>query len=285
MTREEFNNMSKEEQHLYLEKEREAKESKMKELSENTYADIMTDVESLTDFLSVQGRFNRLSVDNAILLYAQKPDATVIKTNDEWSKNRVGIIKGEKGILLRKREYTGTYMKGEEVKQGIDFKPYSVFDVSQTNCTPEKHKAADIGTLCDKFNSYTRYDLTAEYDEKGENLVANILKDVVSNNKDKAPIASACATASICSKMGIEPPAFIKQAISSQLPQYTDKSVKDFKDQVLKPSRVIANQMIQDFVFGKNSKDIEVDNSLPIEILDEDDEPSTNSKTKDNQTR
>ena len=280
-TTEEFERLTKEEQHEYLEAKKQYDSNRINELSSNAIADIMTDPEALEEYLIVQGRFDRLSVGNAILLYAQKPDASVLKTGEEWSKYHVSILKGEKGITLRRRDYTGKYMKGDDVKDGYEFKFYNVFDVTQTNCSPEKHKEPDIAALCDKFNKYTQYDLTAEYDEKGEYFVSALLKDIVSSNTDKQPIISACATVSVCSKLGVSVPDFLRMALANTLPNYVDKSPKDFKEEVLNPARLITRTMVQEFVLGKENKEKEIDDLLPFEI-EEDDEVSSPPEKKRN---
>lgn len=50
--------------------------------------------------LSCVARFYKRSFDNAVLIYAQKPDATQLGTFDEWHDKRVGrsINRGAKSI-------------------------------------------------------------------------------------------------------------------------------------------------------------------------------------------
>lgn len=80
-------------------------------------------------YLDVQSRFDRYSVSNALLILAQKPDATIVKDFDAWK---------EQGVFIRKKE-TGFYIlePGEEYQRedgstGISYNPKKVFDVSQT---------------------------------------------------------------------------------------------------------------------------------------------------------
>ncbi len=52
--------------------------------------------------LSCAARFYKHSFDNAVLIYAQKPDATQLGTYDEWHDKRIGrsINRGAKGIAV-----------------------------------------------------------------------------------------------------------------------------------------------------------------------------------------
>lgn len=80
-------------------------------------------------YLDVQSRFDRYSVANALLILAQKPDATRIADFDTWK---------EQGAFIRKKE-TGFYIlePGEEYQRedgtvGISYNPKKMFDISQT---------------------------------------------------------------------------------------------------------------------------------------------------------
>ncbi|MCM1565174.1 MAG: ArdC-like ssDNA-binding domain-containing protein [Dehalobacter sp.] len=80
-------------------------------------------------YLDVQSRFDRYSVSNALLILAQKPNATRIADFDTWK---------EQGIYIRKKE-SGFYIlePGEEYQRddgtsGISYNPKKMFDISQT---------------------------------------------------------------------------------------------------------------------------------------------------------
>lgn len=55
------------------------------ELIDNTCSEMMASGDSFRQYLNVQGRFDRYSVANAILVSAQMPEATQLKeySNDE----------------------------------------------------------------------------------------------------------------------------------------------------------------------------------------------------------
>ncbi len=117
-------------------------------------------------YLSTMSRFHRYSVNNTMLIYMQKPNATHVagfnKWRDQFGRN---VMKGEKGIKiiaptpykkkieqekldpdtkLPLRDKDGNIiMEEKEVKIPM-FKVVSVFDVSQTEGKPLPQLASDL---------------------------------------------------------------------------------------------------------------------------------------------
>ena len=117
-------------------------------------------------YLSTMSRFHRYSVNNTMLIYMQRPDATHVagfnKWRDQFGRN---VLKGEKGIrIIAPTPYK---KKVEEIKTDPEtnapvldadgkaiieekeiripmFKVVSVFDVSQTSGKPLPQLAADL---------------------------------------------------------------------------------------------------------------------------------------------
>ena len=117
-------------------------------------------------YLSTMSRFHRYSVNNTMLIYMQRPDATHVagfnKWRDQFGRN---VLKGEKGIrIIAPTPYK---KKVEEIKTEPEtnapvldadgkaiieekeiripmFKVVSVFDVSQTSGKPLPQLAADL---------------------------------------------------------------------------------------------------------------------------------------------
>ena len=117
-------------------------------------------------YLSTMSRFHRYSVNNTMLIYMQRPDATHVagfnKWRDQFGRN---VLKGEKGIrIIAPTPYK---KKVEEIKTDPEtnaplldadgkaiieekeiripmFKVVSVFDVSQTTGKPLPQLAADL---------------------------------------------------------------------------------------------------------------------------------------------
>lgn len=91
--------------------------------------------ELFQSYLDVQAHFDRYSVGNAILITAQKPDATQLADFKAWKDNGVFIKKGEHGVVLLEpgEEYTK-----EDGSIGISYNSKKVFDISQTTAKPKE---------------------------------------------------------------------------------------------------------------------------------------------------
>ena len=122
--------------------------------------------EKYKNYLRTMSRFHKYSVNNTMLIYMQKPDATVVagfnKWRDQFGRN---VLKGEKGIKIiaptpykKKIEEAKldpdtklpmldadgkAIMEEKEIKIPM-YKPVTVFDVSLTEGKPLPQLAADL---------------------------------------------------------------------------------------------------------------------------------------------
>jgi hypothetical protein len=129
-------------------------------------------------YLSTMSRFHRYSVNNTMLIYMQKPDATLVagfnKWRDQFGRN---VMKGEKSIkIIAPTPYK---KKIEEIKLDPDtkapmldadgkvvteekevkipmYKVVSVFDVSQTDGKPLPQLASDLSGNVQQYESLWR---------------------------------------------------------------------------------------------------------------------------------
>lgn len=94
-----------------------------------------TDPGRLTTYLDIQSRFPGFSTGNALLLEAQKPDATLVCDFNTWKARGIAIKRGETGIVILEpgNEYTRA-----DGSKGVNYNARRVFDISQT--TAERHK-------------------------------------------------------------------------------------------------------------------------------------------------
>ena len=95
---------------------------------------VLSDKGALTDFLTVQARLGKTSLANTLLVAAQKPDATYLRSFDDWQKHGRSVMKGEKGIEMLAP--TGEYERSDG-STGMNFGIKRVFDVSQTTGNKE----------------------------------------------------------------------------------------------------------------------------------------------------
>jgi hypothetical protein len=89
-------------------------------------------------YLDVQSRFDRYSVANALLILAQKPDATYIADFDTWKEQGAYIRKKESGFYILE---PGDEYPRDDGTVGISYNLKKMFDISQTGSrrreTPE----------------------------------------------------------------------------------------------------------------------------------------------------
>ena len=100
------------------------------ELADSTADRMKTDGDAFRSYLDVQGRFDRYSVTNAILVAAQKPDAVQLKDYKKWREDGVTVDKDATKITILEpgNEYTrhdGTRTMGFNAK--------TLYDVSETS--------------------------------------------------------------------------------------------------------------------------------------------------------
>ena len=128
------------------------------------------------EYLRTMSRFHKYSVNNTMLIYMQKPDATLVagfnKWRDQFERN---VLKGEKGIKIiaptpykkkieqEKRDPDTNLptldadgkviVEEKEIKIPM-FKPVTVFDVSQTDGKPLPQLASNLTGDVQNFNVF-----------------------------------------------------------------------------------------------------------------------------------
>lgn len=81
-------------------------------------------------YLDVQARFDRYSVNNAILIAAQRPEATgPLKTFDDWKAENIYVKRGAEAISILE---PGTEYEREDGSTGVNYHVKKVFDLTQT---------------------------------------------------------------------------------------------------------------------------------------------------------
>ena len=85
------------------------------------------------NYLTTMSRFHRYSLNNVMLIHAQKPDATDLGEANFWRGRGGYIRKGESGILLMEPGNSYTRKDGSK---GVGINVKRVFDISQTTLSP-----------------------------------------------------------------------------------------------------------------------------------------------------
>ena len=114
----------------------------------------LRDSEAWTRFLDFARAFHRYSINNLLLIMAQKPQATQVAGYRTWQKLGRQVTKGQRGIRIfggRDILTTETNEQTGEEKQHRTrrFFPVSVFDISQTE--PTDPEADDPSTLAHRL--------------------------------------------------------------------------------------------------------------------------------------
>ena len=99
-------------------------------LADETAQDVAENGESFRAFLDIQARFDRYSVTNALLILAQRPEATQLRTFEGWKEQGVSIKQHETHINLLE---PGEEYQRDDGSMATSWKVRHVFDITQTN--------------------------------------------------------------------------------------------------------------------------------------------------------
>ena len=96
---------------------------------------VMSSPEKLYEYLMVQSSFERYSLNNNLLIFAQNPGATKLKDFEGWKKAGCYVKKGAESIMiLEPSNYTGT-----DGKPHRGYNAKNVFNIEDVNVPPEAH--------------------------------------------------------------------------------------------------------------------------------------------------
>lgn len=123
--------------------EQKKKRESLYEMIEAICPTIVSSVQEMSEFLTVQSRFEKYSLNNNILIYAQKSDATKIKDFKGWREEGGTVKKGSKGFMILE---PSPYRKDGEER--IAFNPKTMFDATDVaGITPSQKVDYDKAML------------------------------------------------------------------------------------------------------------------------------------------
>lgn len=203
------------------------------EMIDNSISEMMKDDDKFIGYLDFQSNMERYTVANTLLINAQCPQATQLKSADSWNELNAKINKGEKAIhILEPTEYID-----ENGEQRTSYNIKNVFDVSQTDAEPkDTHfveyspqsfvKAMLNSTSLQKavVDELPIENSTAFYDNDNKTLLvkkksdsislfkdisrelslAEIAKGCDEYNRDECLPSALCASYMLCQKYGID---------------------------------------------------------------------------------
>lgn len=144
--------------------------------AESLQATIAEQVEALREsetwarFLDFSRAFHRYSLNNLLLIFAQRPEAERVAGYRTWQKLNRQVRKGERGIRIfggrdvRETVENPTTGKEEEQRRTVFF-PVSVFDMGQTDLIDE-----EAGDPADIARALTGEDVAGIYDAVSDYL-------------------------------------------------------------------------------------------------------------------
>ena len=222
---------------------------------DNTCSEMMADGESFRQYLDVQGRFDRYSVANAVLVSAQMPEATQLKDYNAWKQSRVYVNKDAQKIVILEpsKEYTR-----DDGTKAVGYNAKVVYDISETSAK-DRQQAQEPKTMRElvsamidaspvPFVPVADLEIPAYYDSKQqtifiktglteEQLFVSMAKEVSAavfdfkhnESRDASDFKSFCVAYMVSSRYGVDTRGFD----FSRLPrEYAEMDTQAFKGEL-----------------------------------------------------
>ena len=204
------------------------------ELIDNTCSEMMANGDSFRQYLDVQGHFDRYSVNNAILVSAQMPEATQLKDYGSWKQSRVYVDRDAQKVTILE---PGKEYQRDDGSKAVGYNAKIVYDVSQTSAKdrqqPQEQKtmrelvSAMIDASPVSFVPVDDLELPAFYDSSQqtifiktglseEQLFVSMAKEVSAavfdckhkESRDDSDFKSFCVAYMVSSRYGVDTKGF-----------------------------------------------------------------------------
>ena len=204
------------------------------ELIDTTCEKMMADGVSFQQYLDVQGHFDRYSVNNAILVSAQMPEATQLKDYGSWKQSRAYVDKDAQKVTILE---PGKEYEREDGSKAVGYNAKIVYDISQTSAKdrqqPQEQKtmrelvSAMIDASPVSFVPVDDLELPAFYDSaqqtifiktglNEEQLFVSMAKEVSAavfdfkhkESRDASEFKSFCVAYMVSSRYGVDTKGF-----------------------------------------------------------------------------
>lgn len=225
------------------------------ELIDNTCSEMMADGGAFQQYLDVQGHFDRYSVNNAILVSAQMPEATQLKDYGSWKQSRAYVDKDAQKVTILE---PGKEYEREDGSKAVGYNAKIVYDISQTSAKdrqqPQEAKtmrelvSAMIDASPVSFVPVDDLELPAFYDSaqqtifiktglNEEQLFVSMAKEVSAavfdckhkESRDASEFKSFCVAYMVSSRYGVDTKGFN----FSNLPkEFEGMETQEFKGQL-----------------------------------------------------
>ena len=204
------------------------------EMIDNTCSEMMADGVAFQQYLDVQGHFDRYSVNNAILVSAQMPEATQLKDYGSWKQSRAYVDKDAQKVTILE---PGKEYEREDGSKAVGYNAKVVYDISQTSAKdrqqPQEAKtmrelvSAMIDASPVSFVPVDDLELPAFYDSaqqtifiktglNEEQLFVSMAKEVSAavfdfkhkESRDVSEFKSSCVAYMVSSRYGVDTKGF-----------------------------------------------------------------------------
>ncbi len=204
------------------------------ELIDNACSEMMVNGDNFRQYLDVQGHFDRYSVNNAILVSAQMPEATQLKDYGSWKQSRAYMDKDAQKVTILE---PGKEYQREDGSKAVGYNAKVVYDVSQTSAKdkqpPQEQKtmrelvSAMIDASPVSFVPMDDLELPACYDSSQqtifirtglseEQLFVSMAKEVSAavfdckhkESRDDSDFKSFCVAYMVSSRYGVDTKGF-----------------------------------------------------------------------------
>lgn len=225
------------------------------ELIDNTCSEMMVDGGAFQQYLDVQGHFDRYSVNNAILVSAQMPEATQLKDYGSWKQSRAYVDKDAQKITILE---PGKEYEREDGSKAVGYNAKVVYDISQTSAKdrqqPQEAKtmrelvSAMIDASPVSFVPVDDLELPAFYDSaqqtifiktglSEEQLFVSMAKEVSAavfdfkhkESRDVSDFKSFCVAYMVSSRYGVDTKGFRFEKLPKE---FAGMETQEFKGQL-----------------------------------------------------
>ena len=235
--------------------QKQAQRQEAYELIDNTCSEMMADGESFRQYLDVQGRFDRYSVANAVLVSAQMPEATQLKDYNAWKQSRVYVNKDAQKIVILEpsKEYTR-----DDGTKAVGYNAKVVYDISETSAK-DRQQAQEPKTMRElvsamidaspvPFVPVADLEIPAYYDSKQqtifiktglteEQLFVSMAKEVSAavfdfkhnESRDASDFKSFCVAYMVSTRYGVDTRGFSFDRLPRE---FSEMDTQVFKDEL-----------------------------------------------------
>ena len=232
--------------------QKQAQRKEAYELIDNTCSEMMSSGDGFRQYLDVQGRFDRYSVNNAILVSAQMPEATQLKEKAAWKQSRVYVNKDAQKVVIL--EPSKEYTRGDGSK-AVGYNAKEVYDISETSAkdrqeAQEKKSMRElVSALIDAspvpFVPVADLEMPAYYDSEQqsifirtglneEQLFVSMAKEVSAavfdfkhnESREASEFKSYCVAYMVSSRYGVDTRGFNFSRLSKELAETDTQAFK-----------------------------------------------------------